>query len=47
MRGYVFKLGFLDGWRGILIAFLAAHYVGLKYARLLVRQRTGAQREPV
>ncbi len=38
-RGYVFKLGFLDGWRGLLIAFLAAHYVRLKYARLLVLQR--------
>lgn len=39
VRGYVFKLGFLDGWRGLLIAFLAAHYVRLKYARLLVLQR--------
>jgi glycosyltransferase involved in cell wall biosynthesis len=39
LRGYVFKLGFLDGWRGLLVAFLAAHYVRLKYTRLLLLQR--------
>ncbi len=39
VRGYVFKLGFLDGWRGLLIAFLAAHYARLKYAKLLVLQK--------
>lgn len=44
IRGYVFKLGFLDGWRGLLVAFLAAHYVRLKYARLLLLRRVGEGR---
>jgi glycosyltransferase involved in cell wall biosynthesis len=39
VRGYFFKLGFLDGWRGLLIAFLAAHYARLKNAKLLVLQK--------
>lgn len=39
VKGYLFKRGFLDGWRGLLIAFLAAHYVRLKYAKLLVLER--------
>jgi glycosyltransferase involved in cell wall biosynthesis len=39
LRGYVLKLGFLDGWRGLLIACLAAYYAMLKYAKLLVAQR--------
>jgi len=38
---YVFKAGFLDGWRGLLLAYLAAHYVRLKYAKLLALQREG------
>ena len=36
---YLVKRGFLDGWRGLLMAYLAAHYVRLKYAKLYVRQR--------
>ncbi|UCE87988.1 MAG: glycosyltransferase family 2 protein [Deltaproteobacteria bacterium] len=36
---YVIRRGFLDGWRGLLMAYLAAHYVRLKYAKLYVRQR--------
>jgi glycosyltransferase involved in cell wall biosynthesis len=39
LRSYVLKLGFLDGWRGLLIACLAAHYVRMKYAKLLERQQ--------
>lgn len=39
LRFYVLKLGFLEGWRGLLLAQLAAHYVRLKYARLLALQR--------
>jgi glycosyltransferase involved in cell wall biosynthesis len=38
-RFYVLKAGFLEGWRGLLLAYLAAHYVRLKYAKLLVLQR--------
>jgi glycosyltransferase involved in cell wall biosynthesis len=32
---YVLKRGFLDGWRGLLLAYLAAHYVRMRYAKLL------------
>ncbi len=38
-RFYVLKLGFLEGWRGLCLAYLAAHYVRLKYMRLMVLQR--------
>ena len=34
VRFYFLKAGFLLGWRGLLLAFLAAHYVRLKYAKL-------------
>ena len=39
VRSYVLKLGFLEGWRGLLQASLAAHYGGMKYAKLLALQR--------
>ncbi len=39
---YVLKGGFRDGWRGLLLAYLAAHYVRLRYAKLLARQRDDA-----
>ena len=45
VKGYFIKLGFLDGWRGLLIALLSAHYVRLKYAKLLVLQRAGEEVE--
>lgn len=38
-RFYCLKLGFLEGWRGFLLACLAAHYVRLKYAKALIIQR--------
>lgn len=31
---YAFKRGFLDGWRGLLLAFLYAHYVFLRTAKV-------------
>lgn len=37
-RFYILKLGVLAGWRGFLQACLAAHYVRLKYAKLLELQ---------
>jgi glycosyltransferase involved in cell wall biosynthesis len=37
---YLLRGGWLDGWRGLLMAYLAAHYVRLKYAKLWVLQRT-------
>jgi glycosyltransferase involved in cell wall biosynthesis len=36
---YVWRRGFLDGWRGFLLALLAAHNVRLKYWKLFVRAR--------
>lgn len=33
VRGYFFKLGFLDGWQGYTIAWLTAFYTFLRYAR--------------
>ena len=38
VRFYVLKAGFLLGWRGLLLAFVAAHYVRLKYAKLRLLQ---------
>jgi glycosyltransferase involved in cell wall biosynthesis len=38
LRFYVLKLGFLEGWRGFWLACVAAHYVRLKYAKLLLLQ---------
>ena len=40
LRFYVVRRGFLDGWRGLLLAYLHAHYVRMKYAKLLVLERT-------
>ena len=34
-RGYILRLGFLDGWQGYYIAWLNAFSVVTKYARLL------------
>jgi len=39
LRFYAIEAGFLDGWRGLLLAYLAAHYVRLKYAKLWLLQR--------
>ncbi|RKY19772.1 MAG: glycosyltransferase family 2 protein [Planctomycetota bacterium] len=38
VRFYFLKRGFLLGWRGLALAFLAAHYVRLKYLRLRILQ---------
>jgi len=39
VRCYLLKRGFLDGWRGLLLAYLHAYYVRMKCAKLLVLQR--------
>ncbi|MCZ6597226.1 MAG: glycosyltransferase family 2 protein [Planctomycetota bacterium] len=41
VRFYFLRRGFLLGWRGLLLAYLGAHYVRLKYAKLLVLQEGG------
>lgn len=44
VKFYLLKRGFLDGWRGLLLAYLAAHYVRLRYAKLLALQAAAAPR---
>lgn len=39
VKFYFLKRGLLDGWRGLLLAYIAAHYVRLKYAKLLIMER--------
>lgn len=42
LRMYLFRLGFLDGRQGLLLAILSAHSTFVKYADLWVkRQKTG------
>lgn len=41
VRGYVLKLGFLDGYRGFLIAYFAAHNNVLKHLLLFEKGRGG------
>ncbi len=38
-RFYVLKLGFVHGWVGLFLSYLDAHYVRLKYTKLLCLQR--------
>ncbi|MFO0981521.1 MAG: glycosyltransferase family 2 protein [Planctomycetota bacterium] len=42
VRMFVLRQGFRDGWRGFLLAVIAAFYVFLKYAKLLALERTAA-----
>ena len=39
LKRYLLKVGFLDGWTGLQIAFLSAVYVFTKYAKLAAMQR--------
>jgi glycosyltransferase involved in cell wall biosynthesis len=39
VRFYFLGRGFLLGWKGLLLAYLAAHYGRMKYAKLMVLQR--------
>jgi hypothetical protein len=39
LRMYLFQRGFLDGWRGLLLAGLYAAYTFVKYAHLWERER--------
>lgn len=41
VKYYFLKRGFLDGWQGLVMAYLAAQYVRTKYIKLLVMQRIG------
>jgi glycosyltransferase involved in cell wall biosynthesis len=37
--GFVFRLGFLDGWRGLVISLIEANYVRQKYLKLFLLRR--------
>jgi glycosyltransferase involved in cell wall biosynthesis len=39
IRGYFLRLGFLDGWRGLVFALIEANYVRRKYLGLFMRSR--------
>ena len=39
LRGYLLRLGFLDGWRGLVFALIEAGYVRRKYLGLYARSR--------
>jgi glycosyltransferase involved in cell wall biosynthesis len=39
LRGYLLRLGFLDGWRGLVFALVEAGYVRRKYLGLYARSR--------
>ena len=39
VRGYILRLGFLDGWRGLVFALIEANYVRRKYLGLYMRTR--------
>jgi len=38
-RGYFLRLGFLDGWRGLMFAIIETHYVHQKYLKLFLKQK--------
>ena len=40
-RGYFFRLGFLDGWRGLIYAWVEANYVRQKFIMLWLMSRGG------
>lgn len=44
LKFYLIRRGFLDGWRGFLLACLAAHYAQMKYAKLFLEGRHRPQR---
>ena len=39
LRGYVLRLGFLDGWRGLVYAYVEANYVRQKFIMLWLLAR--------
>jgi succinate dehydrogenase hydrophobic anchor subunit len=39
LRGYVLRGGFLDGWRGLIYAFIKSNYVRQKFIKLWLLDR--------
>jgi glycosyltransferase involved in cell wall biosynthesis len=46
LRGYVFRMGFLDGWQGFVIAWMSALLTFLKYAKLHEARRAELTHTP-
>lgn len=47
LRGYGMRLGFLDGWQGLCVAWMGAFYTWLRYAKALEQQRkSGSTPQP-
>jgi glycosyltransferase involved in cell wall biosynthesis len=44
VRGYLLRLGFLDGWAGFCVAWMGVIYTFLRYAKAIEAQRAG---EPI
>lgn len=40
VRSYLFRLGFLDGWQGIYIAWMTAFYTATRYAKIRALRQT-------
>lgn len=40
VKGYIFRLGFLDGYAGFIMATMSAHEVFLKYSKLLLLKKS-------
>lgn len=45
LKMYVLRAGFLDGWRGLLVASMGAYYVFLKYGKLFAATRAPGDEE--
>ena len=43
---YVLRLGFLDGWRGFVLAVLYANYVFLRMAKAWEARRGSGEGDP-
>ena len=39
LRAYLWKQGYLEGWRGFAVAQIEANYVWEKYLRLYIAER--------
>lgn len=46
VRGYFLRLGFLDGWRGLIFAYVEAGYVREKFIRLWLLDRDAGAINP-
>lgn len=46
LKGYILKRGFLDGYRGLIIAVLSANGVFLKYAKLWELRNVAKRKNP-